>query len=75
MQSFVQNRKTSNLGPKMLYLCTFRLKFQKTIVFFKISTLEFVKMQIIVENKKVSNFRPDMPYLGIFRLVFLKNKA
>ena len=35
-------QKYLNLGPKMPYLGIFELEFEKTIVIFEISTLEFI---------------------------------
>ena len=52
----------------MLYLGIFRVKFEKVIVIYAISTLEFVtNKKIFVENKKISNLG-QMSYLGIFGL-------
>ena len=39
------NEKKLHLGPKLSYLCNFRLEFEKTIVIFEINTLDFAKMQ------------------------------
>ena len=51
----------------MSYLSIFKLKFEKVIVIFEISTLELFKMQkLLVRNKKKSNLGPKVPYLGIF---------
>ena len=41
MQSFMLKKKIT-LGPKLAYLGIFGLKFEKAIVIFEISTLEFV---------------------------------
>ena len=60
----------------MLYLGIFRLDyFKKTIVRFKISTLEFVSLQFFAKKQKRSILRPKMPYLDVFRLKFLRKKA
>ena len=37
-----KKQKCLNLGPKMPYLSIFGIEFQKTIVIFEISTVEFV---------------------------------
>ena len=42
LQNFGKKQKCLNLGPKLPYLVTFRLEFEKNIVIFGISTLEFV---------------------------------
>ena len=42
MQNFVKNLKCQNLGPKMPCLGIFGLEFEKTIVMFEISTLQFI---------------------------------
>ena len=44
VQSFMQNKKTLNLEPKMLYLGTFRPELGKTIFIFEISSFEIVIM-------------------------------
>ena len=36
----------------MLFMVIFRLNFEKTIVIFEISTLDFVKMLKFMQNKK-----------------------
>ena len=38
LKSFISNKKPSNLEPKLSYLGTFRLEFEKTIMIFEIST-------------------------------------
>ena len=43
MQNFTRKEKCLNLGPKIPYLGILGLEFQKFIVIFEISTLEFVK--------------------------------
>ena len=57
----------------MLYLGIFEPEFEKNIVMFKISILEFVLKQSLVQKKKSLNLGPKMPYLGIFGLEFEKN--
>ena len=42
LNNFTKKTKMSNLGPKMPYLGTFGLEFEKAIVIFKIRILEFV---------------------------------
>ena len=39
-------------SQKMLYLCIFKLGFEKTFVIFKICTLEFPKMRSIMQRQK-----------------------
>ena len=52
----------------------FELEFQKTIVVFEISILEFIYMQSFIQKqKKTSNLGPKIPYLGIFVLQFNKS--
>ena len=41
MKSFIQTQKYLHLGQKLLYLGIFGLEFEKVIVIFEISTLEF----------------------------------
>ena len=60
--------KILKLGPKVSYLGILKLKFEKTIFIFEISTIDLVKMLRFVEKKKFSNLGPRMLYLGIFRL-------
>ena len=50
----------------MPYLGIFQLEFEKHIVIFKISVLEFVLLQSWVQNYKSLNLGPKIPYLGIF---------
>ena len=52
----------------MSFMGFFRLKFEKCIVIFEISTLDFVKTQKFVQNITNPNLRPKMLYLGNFRL-------
>ena len=54
----------------MPYLGIFGLEFQKTIVVFEVSSLEFVSLLNLVEKWKFLNLGPKMPYLGIFGLQF-----
>ena len=56
----------------MLYLGIFGIEFQKAIVIFEISTLEFVLWQNFANKQKYLNLGPKMPYLGIFGLEFQK---
>ena len=50
-QYFMQNKKFSNLEPKMSYLYyNFGLYVWKTIAIFEISTLEFIKMKSFVQK-------------------------
>ena len=46
MQSFMLNNKKKYLRPKLLYFCLVR-EFEKTIVIFEISTLEFIKNEFL----------------------------
>ena len=113
---FVQNKKNSNLVPKLSYLDVFRqkiekhnaareissfkflkkknvlcktkifrimdqksliwvsfeLKFEKTIVMFEVSILEFAIMQRFVQKDKSLNLGPKMTYMSIFGLEFQK---
>ena len=48
----------------------FGLEFEKQIVIFEISTLEFIYLQNFVKKRKCLNLGPKIPYLGIFRLEF-----
>ena len=57
----------------MLYLGIFEPEFEKNIVMFKISILEFVLKQSLVQKKKSLNLGPKMPDLGIFGLEFEKD--
>ena len=45
-----QKNKSLTLSPKMSYLGIFGLEFQKTIVIFEISTLEFVKNECLTHT-------------------------
>ena len=54
----------------MPYLGIFGLLFEKNIVVFVISILEFVLLQSLVQKRKSLNLRPKMPDLGIFWLEF-----
>ena len=53
----------------MSYLGIFELEFEKNIVIFEISTLEFIKLRNCAEKKSL-NLRSKMPYLGFFGLEF-----
>ena len=48
MQSFMLKKKKRNFRPKLSYLGIFGLKFEKGIVVFEISTLEFFKIQSFI---------------------------
>ena len=50
----------------MPYLGIFQLEFEKHIVIFETSVLEFVLLRSWVQNYKSLNLRPKIPYLGIF---------
>ena len=51
----------------MLFMVIFRLNFEKTIVIFEISTLDFVKMLKFMQNKKKNNkFETKNALLGQF---------
>ena len=54
----------------MPYFGIFWLEFQKTIVVFEISTLEFVYLQNLARKQKCLNLGPKVPYFGIFGLEF-----
>ena len=48
-------------------------KFEKVIVIFGISNLEFAEMQNIVRNKRIKSILgPKLPYLGIVGFTFEK---
>ena len=47
---FHEKWKCLNLGPKMPYLGIFGLEFEKNIVIYEISVLEFVLLQSLVQN-------------------------
>ena len=50
MQKLAKKQKCLNLGPKMPYSDIFGLEFQKTIVKFEISTLEFAKNESLIHT-------------------------
>ena len=54
----------------MPYLSILMLEFKNDIVIFKISTIEFLKLQNFVKKRKSLIFGPKMPYLGILMLEF-----
>ena len=64
--------KTLKLWTENVYLRISRLKFEKTIVLFEISTVEFVNIQKFVRSKIMSNLGPKMPCLGVFWAVVLE---
>ena len=67
IQRFAQKKKNSNLRSKRSYLGIFRLKFEKTIFIFEISTLELILWKrFIYKNKKSLNLGPK-----ILKQVFL----
>ena len=49
MQKFLQNKKISNLGPKMRG--NFNVEFEKANFIFEINTLDFVNKQIFMQKK------------------------
>ena len=57
----------------MPYLGIFELEFEKNMVVFKISILEFLLKQSLVQKNKSLNLGPKMPDLGILGLEFEKN--
>ena len=54
----------------MSYFDISPLEFEKNIVLFEISILEFVLLQSLVRNQKPLNFGPKIPHLSIFGLEF-----
>ena len=50
MQKFVQNKKFSDLGPKLRG--NFEEEFEKTNLSFEINTPEFINRQSFVQRKK-----------------------
>ena len=52
VQTFTQKQKKLKLRPKMSFLGLFKLTFDKTIVIFKISGREIIKMHEFVQNEK-----------------------
>ena len=67
MQKFLQNKKISNLGPKMRG--NFKVEFEKTNFIFEINTLDFVNKQILCKKKNLK-FGPKLLYFGTNRLQF-----
>ena len=65
-QYFVQNKKFSNLEPKMSYLCYFSLSVWKSSALFKISTYDLVKMQKFRARTKSLNLRQEIALFSIF---------
>ena len=64
MQSFVQNKENFKFGSKNALFGYFKLEFEKTIVIFDASILEFVKMQSSAQNKKCSSLGSKSLYSG-----------
>ena len=58
----------------MPYLGIIRLEFEKNIIRFEVSALEFVLLQILVQKLKSFNLTPKMLDLGIFGMEF-ENKT
>ena len=58
------------LVPKMSYLGIFRLEFEKHIVIFEISVLEFVLLQKFGAKLKILNLGPKIRGFGTFGLEF-----
>ena len=52
-------------------LCIFGLEFENNNVIFKISSLEFVKLQNFAKKQTCLNLGPKIPYLGIFDQKYL----
>ena len=71
MQVFMLNKK--KLPLKLPYLSIFRLGFEKTIVIFEISSLEFAKMQSFIKNKEVWVWDQYCLIWVFFLLEFEKN--
>ena len=68
----MQNKNISSYGPKESYLSIYEQKFEKTIVMFEVSILEFAIMQRFVQKDKSLNLGPKMTYMSIFGLEFQK---
>ena len=65
--------------PKMPYLDILKLKFEKTIVIFEISILQFLKIQIYMQNEINFKYGTKNALFGYFGAVistleFVKNK-
>ena len=61
---FRAKQKDFKFGSKIGLFGYFKLEFEKTIVVFDASTLDFVKMQSSAQNKKCSSLRSKSLYLG-----------
>ena len=57
----------------MPYLSTFGVEFEKGVVIFEISTLEFFLLQYFAKKQKRLNLGLKIPYLGIFWARISKN--
>ena len=57
MQKFLQNKKISNLGPKMWG--NFKVEFEKANFIFEINTLDFINKQIFMQKKGTWNLDPN----------------
>ena len=66
----MQKQKILTFLKKMLYLGIFGLEFERIIVIFEISALEFSLLQSLVQKKKSLNLGPKMPDLRYFGLEF-----
>ena len=82
-QIFTKNQKCKNLKPKMPDLCIFAKKcviwvflgknYEKTILMFQISTLNFAYLPTFTKKQKCLNLGPTLSDLGIFVLEFQNN--
>ena len=61
-KNIVQNKKTSNMEPKMPYLCLVGFKFEKVLSYLKSAPSNLSKCQ---DNKESLNLAPKLPFLGI----------
>ena len=50
MQKFLQNKKFSNLGPKMRG--NFKVEFEKANFIFEINTLDFINKRIFMQKER-----------------------
>ena len=50
MQFFAERQNFLKLGPEILYLGVFGYNFEKTIIIFEISALEFVQWQYFFQK-------------------------
>ena len=64
----VQNKKKTNLGPKMSYLGIFGGKFEKVLSYFQ--HLRICQTAKFRAKLKIFNFGPKIPDLGVFRQQF-----